>query len=443
MTLKNLHSFVTFFCFVFLLAACGGDSESTADGNNQEGDKQEDEKVELRFAWWGSAERHNIYNEILDNYEEEHPEVKIVREPSSWDDYWTKLSTQGSGGNLPDIFGLHLLLYGDEYFNKNVIASLEPYVGKQISLEGWDESVLEAGTYKGDLLALAKGVTIQSLIANTSKAENLGLEAPSPEMNYQELKDYASEAVNVLPEGEYVLPDPTVTEHAVEMWARQKGGSFITENGKELGFSKEDLVEFWTYWDELRQMGAIPPAQLVSEQSGLPDESSLFAQGKTIFIDRPSNRAKMLSGYVEGDELEILRWPLMEDGEFSGGEQLQIPAIVMSNDSEHKEEAAELINYFVNDLEATEIYAAENGIPGTEPVRENLEPSLQPLDEQAIEHMEKVVDDIPVTTSRPAGSSAVLQAYYRYSESIGYGEISIEDAVDEFFAEAEQALSQN
>jgi len=432
---KRIFSLFLIVLLSFSLVACSSESSGGSSGDSGG-------KTEIRFAWWGSAERDKVYNQILDLYEEQNPNVKIIREPSSWNDYWTKLSTQAAGGNLPDVFGLHLLLYGNEYFTKDVLEPLDQYVDNgTISLEGWDQSVIDAGTYNDQFYALAKGVTLESLIYNKTKLEGLGIEPPKNGMTYDEFKDYALEIRAKLPEDEYVISgDPTSIEHGVEMWARQKGGSFLTEDGKDLGFSKEDLTEYWTYWDNFRQEGVIPPGQISTEQANVTDESTLFATGKAVFIERPTNQAKVFAKYVGGDELGILRYPTMGDGEFKSGEQLQVPAAVMSKVSKNKEEAAKLINWFVNDLEATKIYKAENGLPGTEPVRENLKSELAPLDVEAISILETVGEEIPPTTIRPSGSVEVLSIYKRYAESIAFEKMSIEEAVDAFFEEAKKAL---
>ncbi|MCM3439370.1 ABC transporter substrate-binding protein [Metabacillus halosaccharovorans] len=441
MNVRRFFSVILILLLSISLVACNSESGSSTE--NADNNKNGSDKVEIRFAWWGSAERDKIYNQILDLYEEQNPNVKIIREPTGWNDYWTKLSTQAAGKNLPDVFGLHLLLYGNEYFTKDVLEPLDTYVESGvISTEGWDQSVLDAGTYNNQLLALAKGVTIQSFITNISKIEKLGMELPPANMTYEDLKEYALEMKEKLPEGEYVFSgDPTSIEHGIEMWARQRGGSFLKEDGSELGFSKEDLTDYWTYWDDFRKAGVIPSGEVSAEQSGVTDENTLFATGKAIFIERPTNQAKVFANYAGGDKLGILRYPLMEDGQYKSGEQLQVPAIVMSKNAKNKEEAAKLINWFVNDLEATKIYKAENGLPGTAPVRDNLTDVLDPLDVEAIEIMEKVGEEIPPTTIRPNGSVEILTIYKRYAEMVAFEKLSIKDAVDQFFDETNKALN--
>ncbi|MCM3689725.1 ABC transporter substrate-binding protein [Neobacillus niacini] len=445
MKLRRLLSVFLILLLSFTVAACSSNtnSEPAEKNSGKTTEKNESKNVEIRFAWWGNPERDKVYNQILDIYEKENPNVKIIREPSSWNDYWTKLSTQAAGGNLPDIFGLQLLLYGNEYFSKNVIEPLDSYVKDgTINTEGWDKAVIDAGKYKDNLYALAKGVTIESMIFNTSKLKDLGIDSPKSGITYEEFADYTKKIQEKLPKGEYAISgDPTSIEHGIEMWARQKGGSFLSEDGKSLGFTEADLKSYWTYWDDLRKAGVIPSGQVSAEQSTTPDQSNFFATGKAVFIERPFNQAKVFAKYLSGNELDIMRYPTMDNGKNKGGEQLQVPAIVMSKKSEVKEEAAKLINYFVNDLEATKIYKAENGIPGTQPVRDNLETVLDPLDVKAIKVMEEVQKDIPTTTIRPQGSVEVLSIYKRYAQNVAFGKMSIDKAAEGFFQEAKQALN--
>nr|HML49118.1 carbohydrate ABC transporter substrate-binding protein [Clostridia bacterium] len=43
-----------------------------------------EEKVELRFAWWGAQLRHDITQQMIDKYTELHPNVTIIPEFYDW-----------------------------------------------------------------------------------------------------------------------------------------------------------------------------------------------------------------------------------------------------------------------------------------------------------------------------------------------------------------------
>jgi len=447
-----------------VLSACGGGSKNTNTGssgaggsdnksetatqnNNSSTSNQSDsssapEPVELRVSWWGNAERAKLYDQILDMYESENPHVKTIREWTSFNDYWPKLATQVAGSNMPDIFGLHVLLYGGDYGSKNVLEPLQPYVDKGlINLDGWDPAVVDAGKLDGVLYALPKGVTSSALIFNTTMIKGLGLDLPQIG-TLSEFKAYLQQLRDKMPKDQYPIVDASFDDHYIESYVRSKGKSFLAKDGSGLGFDKEDLIEFWGLWEEFRQLGLTVPVAMTVEYTGQPAENSLFVKQRVAIDMKPSNHGKIYSRNLPDVEINMLRTPSADNAKFRSGENLQAPSWVISNKSQHKEEAAKLINWFVNNVEAQKIYSLENGIPGSLAVREALKPDLHPMDIEAIEHAETISPDLPPTDYRQAGATEVFTLYKKYLEQLAFGRMSVEQAVDGFFQEAGTVLKQ-
>src|SRR5690349_21217722 len=61
------------------------------------------DSVDLRFIWWGGQLRADITRQVIDLFVAQHPEVNFTYEFLSFNDYWTLLTAQASGGGLPDI----------------------------------------------------------------------------------------------------------------------------------------------------------------------------------------------------------------------------------------------------------------------------------------------------------------------------------------------------
>ncbi|MDR0450211.1 MAG: extracellular solute-binding protein, partial [Treponema sp.] len=74
-----------------------------AGGNRQSGGGP----LTLRFSYWGGDARIAIYNQIAQRYMEDNPDIRIALEPSSWNDYFNKLSTQVAGSAAPDVISMH------------------------------------------------------------------------------------------------------------------------------------------------------------------------------------------------------------------------------------------------------------------------------------------------------------------------------------------------
>src|SRR6266550_3506800 len=50
-------------------------------------------KVEMRFAWWGSQDRHNRTIKAIELFQQMHPNITFTYEFAGFDDYFTKMAT--------------------------------------------------------------------------------------------------------------------------------------------------------------------------------------------------------------------------------------------------------------------------------------------------------------------------------------------------------------
>jgi len=451
---KKKFGFILLVILLLVLTACSGGRGSSSSGGSSPSpaasaspsaapsaeSPSQQQTIELRISWWGNADRAKLYDEILDMYEKQNPHIKTVREWTSFNDYWPKLATQVAGGNAPDIFSLHVLLYGGEYGSKDILEPLQPYVDRGlIDLDGWDEAVINAGKLNGVFYALPKGVTASALIVNETMIKNAGLSLPEI-TTIGEFTKYLQELRAKLPKDVYPIIDGSFDDHYIESFVRTKGKSFLTSDGKSLGFDKADLAEFWTIWEDFRKQGLTVPAQITIENTGQPAENSLFVRERIAIDIKPSNHGKIYSRSLTDRDIAILRTPSADGAQYRSGENLQAPSWVINKNSPHKDEAAKLISWFVNSVEAQQIYALENGIPGSSKIREALKPNLHPMDIKAIDHMEAISPDVPPTDYRPQGAAEVFTLYKKYLEQLAFGRMSVQQAVDGFFQEAATVL---
>ena len=73
---------------ILSLGGCSDSSTATQQETSavsEEERKAEDEKITLRFCWWGNEERHTSTVEALDIYMEQNPNVTIISEFLGWE----------------------------------------------------------------------------------------------------------------------------------------------------------------------------------------------------------------------------------------------------------------------------------------------------------------------------------------------------------------------
>lgn len=439
---------------MLFLAACGGSgskNESASSGNssNSSSNSQssqgsssqpKQEPVTLRVAWWGNESRAKIYNEILDLYEQQNPHVTILRETANYVDYYTKLAAQFAGNNPPDLVGMHMLNYGGEYVAKGVLEPLDPYIESgAIQTGDWDQAILDSGRVDGTMYGISKGVTFTSIVVNKRMLAEAGVSLPDHTMNYEEFAQFLRDLQAKLPSGVYAAYDGIQWEHSIDTWVRQKGKNLMSPDGKQIGFTKEDLKEFYQYWDNLIKDGIVTPAAITAEYKDQPQENTTIVKGITATMITNLNQAKIYTNYMD-DELDVIRFPLMANGVFKGGENLQSSAWSIAKSSKNKEEAIKLLNWFVNDVEAGKIFKAELGIPGNLKVQEALKDILHPLDVKGFELQAEAANDAPPVAVRAPGSPQLIQAIYSFGQQIAFGRMTVDEAVEGAFAEFERIV---
>lgn len=398
---------------------------------------RQDAPVELRMAWWGGEARHEMMNGLLDTYEGEHPGVTILREYTDFAPYWEKLSTQVAGGNAPDLMHFNLS-YTGEYARKGVVLDLGPLLEQGlIDGENFDPAILDSGRVDGTLYYISLGNSAPSTIYNTALFEEAGVEPPAADWTWEDFATTATAIAEALGDGFYGSTDQAAYSDAFEMFLRQRGKSVFAAEGDQLNFAEQDLVDWLTFWDGLRQAGAVPPTDVAVETSESQD-TGLLATGQAAMHLIPANQLKIWQRFLE-DDLALAFVPRAADGEETG--YFVVGAYIgISADTANPEAAAAIVDYMVNDPDAAKVYKAEHGPPISLAIRDEVAPLLDPSDQEVFAFMGEVTKTATPISPQPQQYAAIIDLLDRTNQAVGFGEKSAEQAATDFFGEAETIL---
>jgi multiple sugar transport system substrate-binding protein len=95
MTTSNLHRRPGRAIAVVLVASLGLAACSSSDQENGS------EEGEIRYSWWGSGLRHEKTQEVIDLFQEAHPNITVTGEPSEFANHWEQLTVQSAAGGAP------------------------------------------------------------------------------------------------------------------------------------------------------------------------------------------------------------------------------------------------------------------------------------------------------------------------------------------------------
>ncbi len=395
--------------------------------------------VEIRVGWFGNQARHTMINAMLDKFEAKNPNIKTTREFAATDDYWRRLTTQAAGRNAPDIYVMQFHAF-DYYAHKGQLMDLDKLVKSSIiDLRDFYPTHIENGKVDGRIYGVSLGGSIRGLFYNTAIFARAGVPAPKEGWTWED--DFVAtckalkKAVNN--DDFWAIEDFSGSNDAFFTYVRGKGYDFFKE--AKLGFPKSELQSWFELSADLRKAGAIPPAQVMTERGGKAQPESLFGKGNVAMQMKPTNQLPLYQK-VTKDELDVFSLPSRKGGK--NGDFIGSTNWVMASYCKYPEQAGRVINYFVNDFEAIDLWKIELGPLPSKRTSEYIMPKLSASEKKLVVWTEKTLPRCATVVGFPEGGNEVYSDLVgQIADKIAHGKLTIEKGVDEYFNNAEQALS--
>lgn len=428
----NKKRILSLFIIVLLICGLGACANEEQVGKASDGD----EKIELRVAWWGGQARHDKMNKLFDEFEKKNPNIKVLREFTTENQYAEKYTTQAAGGNAPDVMQTSSFFQFD-FVEREMMLDLDPLVASgEINVEDFDPADIDGGKVNDKIYAISLGHNITGVIYNTALFKQAGLELPKNNWTWDEYVAASKALQKSLGDDAWATEDEGGVYRGLELFIQQRGKSVFNETGLEL--SKQDLTDWFTFWDQMRKDGLTPPAAIQAEQGDKTQEQSLLARGKVGMVSKSSNHLKIYQGTAK-DELSLVSYPMDPKGE------KKVPLIVaslgISANSKHPEEAAQLINFVVNDPDAATIFIGEHGPQASKKMQEVIQPLLGDPEFKEYEFLDEMIASAKPYPIMPSGSTSIQRLLLTSNQEIAFGKKTIPEAVDEFFSQSEQILN--
>lgn len=385
-SLRQLLSLVVIVVLVFAFASCGNtkeapdtsDSPSTAAETKSTGTpEKEQEPVKLRASWWGSDQRHELTQKVMELYTQKNPNITFEVNFSAYDGYFEKLATTTAAKNAPDIFQMDSHI--GEYAENNQLAEIT-----NVNTADLDKALLETGVRLGKQYGIPLGNNATCIVYNKSALEKLGIAPPENGWTWDEYFAYGREVQKKLGKGQYALFDAANDMNTYDAFQMSKGkGRKNTPEGK-FNIDKETFIEWLAIHAELREEGVVPPASITFTDVSTNATEDLMVKGTTIF--RKVGYVAQLSSWnnLLPDSIGVVTAPK----DIESGDNLQ-PSMFwsVSASSPYIEEAQKFIDWYINDLEAADILMTVRGVPVSNKVLKYLEPKLTPIDKMGINHI--------------------------------------------------------
>ncbi len=260
------------------LTACGAAS-SPSSGNAAA--KPNAAPVTIRFHSRGGApgsQEVTLYDEQIPKFQEKYPNIKVIHEGFTGEDYPTKITVLNAGGTLGDAMwtaiGGGVIYY---YAAQKVIQPIDPFVAKEkFDLTQYYKNCIEGLKREGKLYGLPfkshPGVSI--LFYNQTEFEKRGAGVPDKTWTTDKLV----EAAKKVTQGDVFGYNPDTSQKTVLTMTRAWGGELLDPEGKKSLLNSTQAIGAVTFmYEALNKHNIAPRPSVAATQSGV---NTMFINGK-------------------------------------------------------------------------------------------------------------------------------------------------------------------
>ncbi|WP_448719618.1 ABC transporter substrate-binding protein [Microbacterium natoriense] len=413
-----------------VLAGCAGgsapeDAAPTFDPN---------EKVTLNLAFWGNDVRADLYNQAIEAFNEEYPNITVNSTFLTFPEFWEKRQTEAAGGGLPDVMQFDYS-YLRQYSENGLLLDLDPYLGNIIETKPLDDKILKIGVVDDTTYAIPTSTNAWGMYTNPKLLEQAGVDEFAGG-SWADYTEWMGEVTDAAGGQFYGGADYTGRIQSFELQLRSEGKNLFNEDGTA-GFDEKRLKKFWEEGQDIRD-GIGIPEQTVEELKPLGGfDSAKTASELTWDNFGAGYLANLGAGYTE---LGLVAPPVTKEGT----KDLYLkPSMLhaISANTKHPEAAATLVNFLINSPESGKIFGTNRGIPASSTALEAAD--LDPLSTQIKDYEESIADRLGDAPPVPIVGYGSLEEKFRVlGTELNYGTVTVDEAVDQFFAEMDVVLNQ-
>lgn len=166
--MKKLLSLVLASTMTLSLAACGNSNNAPANNNGESQTSNNSYTTdELVVNIWDNNQLSGI-QQIADEWSAKSG-VNVQINVINWDEYWTLLEAGAMGGEMADVFWMHIN-EAQKYMSNEVLLNLDDYIAadEKIDLNNYYEGIVDIYSYNGSQYALPKDHDTIALLYNKS-----------------------------------------------------------------------------------------------------------------------------------------------------------------------------------------------------------------------------------------------------------------------------------
>lgn len=379
-----------------------------------------DDGTKISLGWWGNDERHVYTLQGVDLFEKEHPDISVTCQYSVWSGYERRYRIYMLSETEPDVMLVNynwLQEYspdGTGYYDLNELSDY-------IDLSAFTEEEKKSGTVNGHLNALPTAYNAVVFYFNQNILDQYGLEVP------QTWEDLEKAAEVMYPDGIYPL---YINEKhlflTINAYYEQMSGTHAFDDDGTYTGGKDCAVTFLSFYEELVEKHVIKPIE--------ENDSDDFSNGKTAGAAFWASDADRYCKALEQNGYQVVMGSpfRMEGMEHSGWYVKPATMFAIRSDTQNPKEAAELLDFLLNDPDMAKLTGMEKGVPVSADARAALSDS-ELHDGYSAEAGNAIIENLSsLEFMTPAlENDSVIKAFREACAKYRYGKEDLDTAAEE------------
>ena len=207
---------------------------------------------------------------------------------------------------------------------RGALLDLNQFIPDIIDISAWDEGHQNLGLIDGVMAGLTIGVDSYAIIFDEEVIAGAGMEMPE-QMNWEEFATFANDVFAALGDGHVRHGRRRRRLRGLRNLSPAARQAPLYRGRDSLGFDRDDLIEWFTYWEALRQSGAATPADITA--ANLTPETSPIVMGQSPIEWTTASQFVNFQG-LQPHELGLRMYPAGPEGSEPG--QFIRPALFIS-----------------------------------------------------------------------------------------------------------------
>lgn len=398
--------------------------------------------VELRMSWWGGNGRHQVTLKAVEEFQKEHPNIKVKSEYTGWDGHLSRLTTQIAGGTEPDVMQTNwnwLPIFsktGTGFYDLNTVKG-------ELDLTQFDPKELQTTTVDGKLNGIPISVTARVFYFNDETWKKAGVEYPK---TWEELMAAGKTFESKLGKQYF----PVVLEHQdtlslLRSYMVQKYNiPEIDTAKKQFGYSKEQWVEFFGMYKKLIDSHVMPDTKYYASfgKSNMY-EMKPWIEGEWAGTYMWNSTINKYSDNLKPPaKLELGSYPMLPGATDAGLFFKPAQMFSISKTTKNPKEAAMLINFLLNEKAGVEALGLERGVPLSKAAVTQLTADGVIKDNDPAVAGLKLAQSLPnkLSTSPYFDDPQIVSLFGTSLQYIDYGQKTVEETAAEFERQGNRIL---